>query len=240
VNKTDGGFHMTCEARGNVRYRARTMTATIALVAGGYLVMSGATAQPAASQSSNETNKEGKLVAAAESNEARKGGKLIEVGASSNEAAKQGKSIEASASSNEAVKQGKPIEASASTNGASKEGKVIPVSPDAPRVDRTEARADAQYVEKYYEEKTADKTSDPSAGSNEDDKEDLFLPGPQYDKNYNAEKNVDIYGAKQNVATARPLIEVGREQYTAGGECRPDGRRNGRLGTLGIGSCDEL
>jgi hypothetical protein len=224
------------------------MTATIALVAGGYLVMSGVTAEPAASQSSNETNKEGKVIAAAESNEARKGGKLIEVGASSNEAAKQGKPIEASASSNEAAKQGKPIEASASTNeatkqgrpiaasassneaakqgkpieasastnGASKEGKAIPVSPGAPRVDRAEVRADAQYVEKYYEEKTADKTSDPAASSNEDDKEDLFLPGPQYDKNYNAEKNVDIYGAKQNVATARPLIEVGREQYTAG------------------------
>jgi len=40
-------------------------------------------------------------------------------------------------------------------------------------------------------------------------KDDLFLPGPQYDKNYDAEKNVDIYGAKKVVEPPRPPIELG-------------------------------
>jgi hypothetical protein len=47
-------------------------------------------------------------------------------------------------------------------------------------------------------------------------KDDLFLPGPQYDKNYDAQKNVDIYGAKTAVDPPRPPIELGRQQYTSG------------------------
>ena len=35
-------------------------------------------------------------------------------------------------------------------------------------------------------------------------KEDLFQPGPQYDKNYNAKGQVDIYGAKVAVEPPRP------------------------------------
>ena len=62
-------YNYTHNARGNLRYRARTTTATIALLAGGYLVMSGTTAgakdlvksgttaEPAASQSSSEASK---------------------------------------------------------------------------------------------------------------------------------------------------------------------------------------
>jgi hypothetical protein len=45
---------LTCNAKGNLWYRARTTTATIALLSGGYLVMSGTTAEPAAGQSSKE------------------------------------------------------------------------------------------------------------------------------------------------------------------------------------------
>ncbi|HET7153788.1 MAG TPA: hypothetical protein VFI87_00310, partial [Hyphomicrobiaceae bacterium] len=47
-------------------------------------------------------------------------------------------------------------------------------------------------------------------------KDNLFLPGPQYDKNYDAQKNVDIYGAKSVVDPPRPPIELGRQQYTSG------------------------
>ncbi len=47
-------------------------------------------------------------------------------------------------------------------------------------------------------------------------KDDLFLPGPQYDKNYDAKGNVDIYGAKTVVDPPRPPIELGRQQYTSG------------------------
>ena len=47
---------MTFEARGSLRYRARTTTAiaTIALAVGGYLVMSGTNADPAAGASVNK------------------------------------------------------------------------------------------------------------------------------------------------------------------------------------------
>ena len=46
-------------------------------------------------------------------------------------------------------------------------------------------------------------------------KEDLFQPGPDYDKKYDAKGNVDIYGAKVAVEAPR-AIEIGREQYTSG------------------------
>jgi hypothetical protein len=161
VKKTDGGFfHMNWEARDSFWYRARTTTATIALVAGGCLVMSGVTALTAAAQSSNSAGKEGRL--------------LSTTGTSS--------------------------------NSAGKGGKLDAADP-----------ADEQYLDAFSENKTADSADDPGGTrSNLDDKGDLFLPGPKYDKKYNTEANVDVYGAKKNVATARPLIEAGREQYTAG------------------------
>ena len=143
---------MNCNAKGNLRYRARTTTTTIALVAGGYLVMSATTAEPAAGQSSREASKGGWL------------------------------------------------------------SQVLP----ATRVDPAEDKADAQYVGASSIKKTADTNADPaeSARSNVDGNE-LFRPGPQYDKNYDAKAQVDIYGAKSAVEPPRPL-ELGRQQYTPG------------------------
>lgn len=46
--------------------------------------------------------------------------------------------------------------------------------------------------------------------------EKTFRPGPAYDGKYNAEEQADIYGAKSAVEPPRPLLEVGREQYTSG------------------------
>jgi hypothetical protein len=165
VKNADGGFfNMTREARGRVRLRARTATATIALVAGSYLVMSGTIADPAAAQNSNASNKEGRL------------GPTTTTGAGT--------------SSNKADKADKaPADA-----------------------------AEEQYVDAFGEKKTADSADDPAGStvSNLDEKGDLFRPGPQYDKKYNAQNNVDVYGAKSNVATARPILEAGREQYTSG------------------------
>lgn len=46
--------------------------------------------------------------------------------------------------------------------------------------------------------------------------EDLFRPGPQYDKAYDSKSQIDIYGAKTSVEPPRPPIELGRQQYTAG------------------------
>ena len=44
----------------------------------------------------------------------------------------------------------------------------------------------------------------------------LFQPDPQYGEGYNAEGQVDIYGAKSVVDPPRPPIEIGRQQYTSG------------------------
>ncbi|WP_245296996.1 MULTISPECIES: hypothetical protein [Rhodomicrobium] len=133
------------------------------------------------------------------SNEARKGGKLIAAGESTNEARKEGKL----AAPGESINSG---------------GKGSRLSQGAAAPQGDGGDSDAQYVEQYSEAKTADQTSDPGIGtsSNKSGKEDLFRPGPQYDGNYNADKNVDVYGAKKAVEPSRPLIEAGREQYTAG------------------------
>jgi hypothetical protein len=99
---------MTCDARGNHRTRTGTTSATIALVAGGYLVVSGMAAELAAGESTHKPDK------------------------------------------------------------------------------------------------------------NETSIEKSFRAGPQYDTKYNAEEQADIYGAKSAVEAPRPLLELGREQYTSG------------------------
>jgi hypothetical protein len=43
-----------------------------------------------------------------------------------------------------------------------------------------------------------------------------FRPDPQYDATYNAQGQVDIYGAKSAVEPPRPPLELGRQQYTSG------------------------
>jgi len=146
--------HVTFNAKGNLCYRARTTTATIGLLAGGYLVMSATTAEPAAGQGSSEASKGGWL------------------------------------------------------------SQVLPASP----VDPAEHRVDAQYVGAYSKNKPADNTAEQAAArsSNVGGKEDLFLPGPQYDKSYDAKAQVDIYGAKSAVEPPRPPVEIGRQQYTSG------------------------
>jgi hypothetical protein len=137
--------HVTRNANDNRRYRAKATTATIALVAGGYLVMSGTTAEPATAQSSD----------------ARKGGWLTQV---------------------------------------------VPTS----TADPAQEQAGPQYVGATPKPKSADKSADPAAS-----KDVLFRPGPQYDKDYDAKSQVDIYGAKSAVEPPRAL-ELGRQQYTSG------------------------
>jgi hypothetical protein len=98
------------------------------------------------------------------------------------------------------------------------------VWPTAKRVEPVEEKADVQqdgppqYVGAYAKKKTADGTADPAAGTTRkvEGKDDLFRPGPRYDKNYDAKSQVDIYGAKSAVDAPRPLLELGREQYTSG------------------------
>ncbi len=49
-----------------------------------------------------------------------------------------------------------------------------------------------------------------------DGTKDLFRPDPQYEEDYNAQGQVDIYGAKSVVDPPRPPVEIGRQQYTSG------------------------
>ena len=46
--------------------------------------------------------------------------------------------------------------------------------------------------------------------------EGAFRSDPQYAHNYDAEEQSDIYGGKTAVEPPRPLLEIGREQYTSG------------------------
>ena len=48
------------------------------------------------------------------------------------------------------------------------------------------------------------------------DDDSAFGADPTYEKDYNAEGQVDIYGGKTEVEPPRPPIELGRQQYTGG------------------------
>ncbi len=58
-----------------------------------------------------------------------------------------------------------------------------------------------------------------------------FRPGPEYKDKYVAEEQADIYGAKEVVEAPRPLLEIGREQYTSG-QYEPSGTLLGELNPL--------
>jgi hypothetical protein len=134
---TWGHFQMI--RAGNILCRATTTTATVALLAGSYLVICGTIAEPAAGE-------------------------------------------------------GWSTQVLPGSQGDSAEGKA-----GAP-----------QYL--------GGKPANPAArsGSSAGGKDDPFLPGPQYDEKYNAQGNVDVYGAKTAVEPPRPPIELGRQQYTSG------------------------
>jgi hypothetical protein len=93
----------------------------------------------------------------------------------------------------------------------------------APRTSASDWKAELSYVgaattEKTAEEKPANGAAKPALGSIRvvEGKDDLFRPGPLYDKDYDAKAQVDIYGAKTVVDPPRPPIEIGRPQYTSG------------------------
>jgi hypothetical protein len=122
-------------------YRTRTATATLAVLASGYFVMSGAIAEPAEGESS------------------------------------------------EAVKSGESVHA---WPGATQ------VAPGEDEDTQTRKNADSE------ESKEGEMV------------QSSFRSDPQYEEDYNAEGQVDIYGAKSAVEPPRPPIEIGRQQYTSG------------------------
>jgi hypothetical protein len=94
----------------------------------------------------------------------------------------------------------------------------------AAEVDRAEKQPDAQDRDAKSEKNTADSKADPKAGDSGDKSiksarliQDAFLPDPQYeDVKYNPDGQLDIYGGKSTVTPPRPLLELGRQQYTSG------------------------
>ena len=100
---------------------------------------------------------------------------------------------------------------------------------DAP----AERQPGAQYLGASPSGKS-DRTANASSPGNAANKDDLFRPGPQYGTNYDANDQVDIYGAKSAVAPPRPPLEIGRQQYTSG-QYNDEGSVLGELNLLQFG-----
>ncbi|MFT3731635.1 MAG: hypothetical protein QM780_09495 [Hyphomicrobium sp.] len=79
-------------------------------------------------------------------------------------------------------------------------------------------------VSKQYLGANVDSADDQDASPKEKKKTDkkaastkgAFRPDPKYSKKYDADGQADIYGGKYAVEPPRPLLELGREQYTSG------------------------
>jgi hypothetical protein len=170
-------------------------------------MISGTTAEPAASEGSSEAHKEG------ESIHVWPGASRVDPAGDQADAQYLGAYSEkqylgAYSEKNPADNTADPT-AGESSSEAHKEGESIHVWPGASQVDPAKDKADAQ-------KRTANNTAKPAAGSSEHRKEDLFRPDPLYEGMYNAQGNVDVYGAKSAVEPPRPPIEIGRQQYTSG------------------------
>jgi len=98
------------------------------------------------------------------------------------------------------------------------EGWATQVLPADARVMAAATPADAEKVDGNPKKKVVQKPTDPAAAKRNDvrGKEELFQPDPQYGEDYNAQGQVDIYGAKRAVDPPRPPVEIGRQQYTSG------------------------
>ena len=140
-------------------YRARTATATLAVLASGYLAVSGAIAEPADGENSSEAVKSG------ESIHAWPGATKVVSG--EDKAETQDADVETEKKTGETVARKRKV----ADGKEIKEGKMI---------------------------------------------QDSFRSDPEYGTEYNAEGQVDIYGAKFAVEPPRPPIEIGRQQYTSG------------------------
>ena len=76
-----------------------------------------------------------------------------------------------------------------------------------------------------------DSTDIPKSKRNETSIAKSFRPGPEYKDKYDAAEQLDIYGGKSAVEPPRPLLEIGREQYTSG-TYEPSGTLLGELNPL--------
>jgi len=195
---------VTRNAKVNLRNLVRSTTATIALVAGGYLVISGSTAEPAVGESTtnpskNETWIEKSYLAGPESDAKNDAQEQADTEADNN-GDKNGKDIEKVAASK------------SSDNSRKNETSIEESFLAGPKSDDKE---DAQEQDRKDGKSTAAKKD---SKSQKEDKavQNAFRPGPTYESKYNADEQLDIYGGKSAVDPPRPLLEIGREQYTSG------------------------
>jgi hypothetical protein len=82
----------------------------------------------------------------------------------------------------------------------------------------SEYQARRQYLGATAKKQTGEGTvTEVRKGKAADSKDDdLFRPDPTYEVKYDPKANVDVYGAKIEVDPPRPLLELGRQQYTSG------------------------
>ena len=73
-----------------------------------------------------------------------------------------------------------------------------------------------QYVGAAAKSEDGNKVTEVRKIGSKDATDKLFRSDPQYEAKYDSKSNVDIYGAKINVETPRPILELGRQQYTSG------------------------
>ena len=172
-------------------FRIKTTTATIALVAAGCLTMSGTTAEVAAEESGGEGHQEG-WVTEVSPTTSWAGTVQIRTGARYADPQYVGAYSEKEPAGDNA--------APAASESSSEPGRKS-------WVDASEEQADEP-------KKKTDKTEKPASGTNV---ASLFRADPQYDdEDYNSDANVDVYGAKTEIDPPRPLLEIGRQQYTSG------------------------
>lgn len=180
---------------GSFRYRATTTIATTALMAGACLMMS---CGPAASESSGETGKDGW------STEVVPGapwGDATEVRVNATYADPQYVGAYSKPDKDGALTQAK--------------GRSTWVDPAEDQAD-TQKKPTRKAAKDAAKAESADKAAKVAAGSSEHRKDALFRPDPQYDEGYDSQGSIDIYGAKTAVEPPRPLVEIGRQQYTSG------------------------
>ncbi|MGB9141102.1 MAG: hypothetical protein WCB71_02770, partial [Aestuariivirga sp.] len=109
-------------------------------------------------------------------------------------------------------------EAATGASESQKESTLIRIWHALFRSDSAENQADTLFADEPAEKEPADNTTDTEASirSSVDGKGDLFRSDPQYKTDYNALRQIDVYGGKSVVDPPRPLLELGRLQYTSG------------------------
>jgi hypothetical protein len=99
-------------------------------------------------------------------------------------------------------------------------------SSDVPKTERGEAQTvevvtgETTVTKAEVDDEDVKEIAGEAGGSSHEKRAELskgaFRPGPKYDYQYDHQEQSDIYGAKFPVEPPRPLLEVGREQYTSG------------------------